>query len=168
MKKYYQSKAQKDANRTKISRMKILQWAILQHYQQCKTPVLDVTQSLRVACSFAANDDKNPPNEAFLMVLALPQIHGPISVCTASEIQIIRLASIVHPKFARPHVQEGFALAEYPDPVAHDTRGSYEFDFGRRLIAKFRFNPKQFWVAEKDSFPPVAHSALYPKEKPFA
>src|SRR5262249_30821042 len=28
-------------------------WAIAQHYQLCKTPFLDVTRSLEIACSFA-------------------------------------------------------------------------------------------------------------------
>jgi hypothetical protein len=32
-----------------------LSWAILQHYRVCCTPLLDVTQSLRAACSFALN-----------------------------------------------------------------------------------------------------------------
>jgi len=39
--------------------------------------------------------------------------------------------------------------------------GHYEIDFGRRLIAKFRFNPEWFW-GRSSSFPPVVDDALYP------
>ena len=36
-----------------IRRKQYIRWAILQHYEVCSTPMLDFTQSLRVACSFA-------------------------------------------------------------------------------------------------------------------
>jgi hypothetical protein len=38
----------------------------------------------------------------------------------------------------------------------------YETDFGRRLVAKFRFDPKTFW--KTNAFPKVGKSALYPDE----
>jgi hypothetical protein len=38
----------------------------------------------------------------------------------------------------------------------------YEIDFGRRLIAKFRFDPKEVWRSK--NFPPASEEALYPKE----
>jgi hypothetical protein len=38
---------------------------------------------------------------------------------------------------------------------------AYEMDFGRRMIAKFRFNPKSFWL-DRD-FPRITSDALYPK-----
>jgi hypothetical protein len=56
-------------------------------------------------------------------------------------------------------------LGEYPDMVNYDQKelyGHYEIDFGRRLIAKFKFNPITFW--KWDTFPQVAHPALYPPE----
>lgn len=36
-----------------LRRKKFIQWSILQHYEVCSTPLLDLTQSLRVAASFA-------------------------------------------------------------------------------------------------------------------
>ena len=36
-----------------LKRRKYIQWSILQHYEVCDTPLLDLTQSLRVACTFA-------------------------------------------------------------------------------------------------------------------
>ena len=42
-----------------IRRKKYIQWSILQHYEVCHTPLLDLTHSVRVACSFAQqNTDK--------------------------------------------------------------------------------------------------------------
>ena len=37
---------------SQMKRFPELSWAVLQHYEICPTPVLDVTQSLRVAASF--------------------------------------------------------------------------------------------------------------------
>lgn len=38
---------------TEFQRKKLIQWSLLQHYEVTETPLIDVTQSLRVACSFA-------------------------------------------------------------------------------------------------------------------
>ena len=37
----------------------------------------------------------------------------------------------------------------------------YEMDFGRRLVAKFKFNPKTFW--KNKNYPPATDESLYPK-----
>ena len=39
---------------------------------------------------------------------------------------------------------------------------NYEIDFGRRLVAKFQFNPKTFW--KNDAFRKVSKAALYPNK----
>ena len=45
-------KAKVDGHR-ELRHKKYIQWSILQHYEVVSTPLLDITQSLRVACSFA-------------------------------------------------------------------------------------------------------------------
>ena len=63
----------------------------------------------------------------------------------------------------RPHIQEGYLLGVYPDLVDYAQRENYahyEMDFGRRLVAKFVFNPATFW--KNDNFPKVTRRALYP------
>jgi hypothetical protein len=50
---------------------------MLQHYEVCPTPLLDVTHSLRVAASFATEDATD--NHAVLYVIAVPQISGAIT-----------------------------------------------------------------------------------------
>lgn len=146
----------------RLERHRILRWAILQHYEVCPTPLLDITHSLRIAASFASQKATGP---AFLFVLAIPNLSGAITASAEAGLQIIRLASVCPPSALRPHIQEGYLLGEYPDLVNFDQKklyGHYEIDFGRRLIAKFRFNPDMFWKG--DTFPKVAHEALYPPE----
>jgi hypothetical protein len=80
-------------------------WAILQHYEVCDTPLLDVTNSLRVAASFATN---NPAAEGpVLYVLGVPSLSGSITASSEQGLQIIRLSSICPPEARRPYFQEG-------------------------------------------------------------
>jgi hypothetical protein len=148
--------------KTRIYRNRLVRWAILQHYDVCPTPLLDLTHSLRIAASFASMDCDG---EAYLYVLGVSQLSGAITVDASSGIQIIRLSSICPPSAARPHLQEGYLLSEYPDigdSGQIDNYKLHEVDFGRRLIAKLRFNPSSFWRTNGDAFPQVPHIALYP------
>lgn len=126
----------------------------------CATPLLDVTHSLRIAASFASDGAKD---ECFLFVLGVPNLSGAVTASAEANLQIIRLSSVCPPSAVRPHIQEGYLLGEYPELAAYEQKqmyGHYEIDFGRRLIAKFRFDPKTFW--RRDRFPKVTRKALYP------
>jgi len=144
----------------KVRRFDILRWAILQHYQVCRTPLLDVTHSLRVACSFAHLEDK--PKETFLYALAMPQISGSITASSEAGIQIVRLLSICPPQALRPHYQEGYLVGEYPT-ITLKGKSEYlqkELDFGRRLLCKFRLGkPTAFW---SHHFTNIQKGALFP------
>jgi hypothetical protein len=144
----------------RLERYQILRWAILQHYEVCATPLLDVTQSLRIAASFASLDTDE---EAFIFVVGIPNISGAITASAEAGIQVIRLSSVCPPSALRPHLQEGYLLGEYPEMLGYDQKEfykHYEIDFGRRLVTKFRFNPKKFWKQSR-SFPVVERPALY-------
>jgi hypothetical protein len=149
-----------EADTKYLKRHRILQWALLQHYEVCKTPLLDVTHSLRIAASFASID---ADDAAFLFVLGVPNLSGAVTASAEGGLQIIRLSSVCPPSAVRPHIQEGYLLGEYPEMTDFNQKQhyeSYEIDFGRRLIAKFRFNPTTFW--KKDTFPMVSKRAFYP------
>lgn len=153
--------AQRFMGRDRLKRQRILRWAILQHYEICQTPLLDVTQSLRIASSFATH---HASGEAFLFVLGIPQISGAITASAEAGIQVVRLASVCPPAAVRPHIQEGYLLGEYPEFFNAEQKLLYshaEMDFGRKLIAKFSFNPEEFWD-KKGAFPPISKHALYP------
>src|SRR5581483_9882959 len=144
----------------RLRRHRILRWAILQHYEICATPLLDVTHSLRIAASFASLAESS---RAYLFVLGVPNLSGAITASAEAGLQIVRLSSVCPPAAVRPHIQEGYLLGEYPDISKYDQKAlyhSYEIDFGRRLVAKFRFNPQTFW--KPDTFPKVEEGDLTP------
>lgn len=144
----------------RLSRHRLLRWSILQHYEVCATPLLDVSQSLRVAASFATSDDDD---DAFVYVLAVPNLSGAVTASSEASMQIVRLSSACPPSAMRPHLQEGYLLGEYPEIADVSPSGGYhhtEMDFGRRLVAKFRFAADRFW--RSDTFPKLAIKALYP------
>jgi hypothetical protein len=144
----------------RIKRYRILRWTILQHYEVCPTPLLDVTQSLRNAASFASHD--NSGGSAYVFVLGVPNLSGAVTSSSEAGLQIMRLSSACPPDAVRPHFQEGYLLGEYPemDDYGQNTQYSFdEMDFGRRLLAKFRFNPQRFWT--NPNFPLATRKALY-------
>jgi len=147
--------------RDRITRSRILQWAIIQHYEICATPLLDVTHSLRVAASFAtANPSAENP---IVYVIAAPSLGGTISPSSEQGIQTIRLSSICPPNARRPYFQEGYLLGEYPELTTFDEKQNYkphEIDFGLRLLAKFHLKSGTFW--DHLDFSPIPEAALFP------
>lgn len=75
-----------------ITRHRILRWSILQHYEKCKTPLLDVSHSLRVAASFASDGAEQ---HAYIYVLAIPNISGSITASAEEGVQIVKLSGIL-------------------------------------------------------------------------
>jgi hypothetical protein len=145
----------------RLKRQRILRWSILQHYEICRTPLLDVTHSLRIAASFASTDSEG---EAFIFALGVPNLSGAITASAEAGLQIVRLATVCPPSAVRPHIQEGYLLGEYPEMGDFDQKRHYphhEIDFGLRLAAKFRFRPGDFWKRDK-AFSRVPDEALYP------
>jgi hypothetical protein len=134
-----------------------IRWAILQHYHVCKTPLLDLTKSLRVACSFALNNSKG---DGYLFVLGLPHINGSISYSVEEQLLNIKLLSICPPKAIRPYYQEGYLAGNFP--IIETVRSS-KLDPARRLVAKFKLIKNRFW--DKD-FKAVPEKALMPKYDP--
>ena len=121
------------------------QWAILQHYD-CPTPLLDVTQSLQVACWFATHEYPTgvPSAEGYVYVLGLPNIHGHISFFAYDGIVMLKLQSACPPEAKRPHYQEGYLVGSIPhNPQAYTYRPR---DVALRVVAKFRIGEAEaFW-----------------------
>jgi hypothetical protein len=147
--------------RERLKRQRILRWAILQHYEVCRTPLLDVTASLRIAASFASIAAKS---DAYVFVLGVPNLSGAVTASSEANLQVVRLSSACPPDAVRPHLQEGYLLGEYPEIADFEQNANYshyEMDFGRRLIAKFRYDPATFW--KSPNFPRATDDALFPK-----
>ena len=109
----------------RLRRHQIVRWSILQHYEICPTPLLDVTQSLRIAASFASGDVEN---EAFVFVIGVPNLSGAITASAEAGLQIVRLSSVCPPSALRPHIQEG-----YPN-ITRAGRAQASDELGARAI----------------------------------
>lgn len=138
-----------------IKRYEELQWALLQHYEICPTPLIDLTQSLRVAASIAS-DRNRKDSFAYVYVFGLPHSTGSITYAVDEDIMIMKLQSICPPEASRPHFQEGYLVGSFPR-----SEKSIDYEFRRRLLAKFRLNLANFWST---NFRPIPKSALMPED----
>lgn len=139
-----------------VRRRKLIQWSILQHYEVCPTPLIDFTQSVRVACSFALLEPTS--TDPFIYVFGLPYLTNRISVNSEHDLVNVRLLSICPPDALRPFFQEGYLVGT--DGVTTDYSSKSELDFNNRLIAKFQISrEKDFWSG---GFDPIPREALYP------
>lgn len=137
----------------------VLQCSILQHYEVAETPLLDLTQSLAVASSFALDASKKG-QRAYVYVFALPYVTNRISIHTEQEVVNVRLLSICPPDAIRPYFQEGYLAGTWDITDNYEVKSN--LDFSRRLVAKFVFqDTATFWG---DGFGRVPHSLLYPDE----
>lgn len=142
-----------------VSLRKQIQWSILQHYEVCPTPFLDITQSLSVACSFAFFESSE---EAFLYVLGMPYSTNRISRNSEHEIINIRLLSICPPEALRPYFQEGYLAGT--DGIDYRAVNKIQYDFNRRLLAKYKLTEaSSFW---SDGFHQLSSDTLYPENDP--
>lgn len=148
-----------------VQRREEVQWAILQHYEVTKTPLIDVTQSLRVACSFAQMSEESEYPDVYVYVFGLPYMHGGITTSSAEYLYYVRLLGIVPSISFRPLFQEGFVVGteNITDDYGNDKS---QLDLNNRLIAKYIIpNNSDFWG---DGFSKVPQNALYPKDDDLA
>lgn len=145
-----------------IQNIELLRHSLLQHYEICGTPLLDVSQSLKVACSFALSNNKGERvKDGYIFVLALPYVNGRITVNYDEYITNIRLLSIGTSISKRPYFQEGYMVRSIYDVFDYDTKE--EYDFKNRLLAIYHIkNNKKFWgsehILEKDQLYPMKDS----------
>jgi hypothetical protein len=138
--------------------------SLLQHYGVCATPLLDITQSLHVACSFAFDCKKT--ERGIIYVLGLPWQTDTITYTTHEEIVNIRLLSIAPPTALRPYFQEGFLCGPFPYHDIEKPERKTQFDFGRRLLAKFSIPLNyNFWGV---GFSQIPRDKLYQSEDEIA
>ena len=160
----------KDYKKYKLAtRKKLILWSIIQHYEVTETPLVDITQSLRVACSFAILN--NSKEYAYIFVIGMPYYTNRISINSEEYLTNIRLLSIAPPDAKRPYLQEGFLAGE--DEMDENLRISKdELDFSRRLVYKFKIpieNLKgEFMLSEEKLLPlndPIAQICEEVKEE---
>jgi hypothetical protein len=142
--------------RTDIRRKQYIAWSILQHYGVCDTPLLDLTQSLRVAATFAQLGNK--AERGMVYVFGLPYTTNRITYNSEQDLVIVRLLSICPPEALRPYFQEGYLCGtlDITDTYANKS----ELDFKNRLIAKFSIpTGASFWGS---GFSRIPKNLLFP------
>ena len=144
-----------------IHRNRIVRWAMLQHYEVCPTPLLDVTQSLQPALSFALLGNRD---DGFLFALAFPHLTGPVSVSIESMTQVVDLRQVCPPEALRPHFQRASLVGDYPAvdsrEASHGGRGLVGNNFACRLLTKFKLTNCRAWANE--GFSPTPQDILFP------
>ena len=146
-------KERKFRGHTKLGRYSEIAWVILQHYEVCATPALDLTSSLRVAVSFALRDNER----GIVYALGVPYVSGSISYHVADDLVNLRLLSICPPSALWPYYQEGSLIASFP--TIRRLGSLNQMDLGRRLLAKYKVGGPSFW---NSGFTPIPEDALFP------
>jgi len=130
-------------------------YALFQHYDILPTPLIDITQSLRVAATFALRESQ----KGYLYVFGLPYPNQSISYYSDLGIVLIKLQNVVQTKAIRPRYQEGFLVGKYPIRPTK-TNGD---DLANRMVAKFLVDNSngKFW---DKYFQPMPEEVLYPQD----
>jgi len=145
LKKLFRDSTIKYAGTSMLNKYPEIAWSLLQHYEICDTPLLDLTHSLHVACSFAF--DRNNGDTGIIYVLGMPWQTDAIGYNTFEELVNLRLLSVCPPQAQRPFFQEGYLAGPFPNYQLNNPKRVDQFDFSRRLIAKFEIpmNNNDFW-----------------------
>ena len=131
-------------NLSEIGHHRLRRWAILEHYGVCRTPLLEVTKSLRMAASQATD---LASERGYVYVLGVPAIAGAMTVDAKGELSIIRLSSVCPPPLINDATLHTFMLAEHhhlSDYEVNSTAMNFDVNFKHRVYAKFTFNPIEF------------------------
>lgn len=128
-------------------------YALFQHYDILPTPLIDITQSLRVAATFALMNSE----VGYLYVFGLPYPNQSISYFSDLGMVLIKLQNVLQIDSLRPRYQEGFLVGKYPI-LPTKTQGD---DLANRMVAKFKLNNNdgKFWDKH---FPSMPTEVLYP------
>jgi hypothetical protein len=133
--------------------------ALIQHYELHSTPLIDLTQSLRVAATFALNGRTS----GYIFVFGMPHTQGSISHFVDQEMVLVKLQNVCPPHALRPHYQEGYLVGKLP---FNQTKEAGD-NLARRLIGKYYLDnsDRKFW---DKNFLAIPEDALFPERDPFS
>lgn len=129
-------------------------YTLFQHYHILPTPLIDITQSLRVAATFALENS----SKGFVYVFGLPYPNQSISYFSDLGIVLVKLQNVVPVKALRPRYQEGYLVGKFP---ITPTKANGD-DLANRMVAKFEVDNSggDFW---DKYFQPMPPEILYPQ-----
>ena len=151
-------------------------WCLLQHYEACPTPLLDMTRSVRVAASFATWPmDGDLERDRYVYVLGLPHPSGSVTIAYNDNIALMNLRNLMPPTARRPHWQEGYLACAYPSSTHWDMHFRDKktgkdvprrHNFARRLLAKFVIPSASLPTFGDHTNPRVPNDMLMPPKDP--
>jgi hypothetical protein len=132
--------------------------ALIQHYQLCRTPMIDLTSSLLVAASFALEKNET----GYVFVFGMPHPHGSISHFIDDSLVLVKLQNVCPPEALRPHFQEAYLAGKLPI----DSMKKAEDNFATKLIGKYFLDNSHgdFW---RDGFKQIPGKVLCPSNDPY-
>jgi len=140
--------------RNRVKMFKEIQWALLQHYNKRRTPLVDVSHSLEVAVAFANESGKN--TNGYLYMFGLPHLTSSISYHVDERLVIVKLPSACPPDALRAHFQQAYLVGNFPHG---ESKKSPNNNLANRIIGKFYLNFKNFWG---DGFKKIPKKVLEP------
>ena len=145
----------------------LARWALLQHYGICATPLLDLTRSLQVACSFASG---GADGVGYVYILGLPYQAQAVSVDAKSSIICMSLLGVTPSNARRPLIQEGYLACDgnwwRVYSMADCYTGDCDVDFSVRLLAALKVRlGESFWAGCPNDV--LAADLLMPEDDPF-
>ena len=114
-------------------------WAIIQHYCLFDTPLVDVSQSLRVACAFALKGREGDlPAESAPVVyaVALPFAAGPLTLDDNEGLYLMKLDALMPSLALRPFMQESYLVGD--EMISKGVDDIAAADLRKRVVASFR------------------------------
>ena len=156
---YIKNRVKATAGTDNLVSFRELRWAIIQHYNRHRTPTIDITHSLHVACSFALQNNKQC-EKGILYLLGFPEFPKTIKFSTSEKLSIVRLMGFGIPVALRPYLQQAYSVSPFPQSDLDNIDKRNKFDFSRRLVAKFEIeNTPNFWT---DGFNEIPTPLLTP------
>ncbi len=131
---------------------KEIRWSVLQHYQVCDTPLLDITPNLDVALSFALTWS----GKGVLNVIGVPNRYSAFDHDMVEQMVFLRLDSLLPPYALRSYFQNACLIGTSPT-IGHNN--SMKYDVARRLLATIEIRRSEF---KKTGFIPKSQDYLYP------
>jgi hypothetical protein len=134
-------------------------YALIQHYEIHSTPLIDLTQSVRVAATFALRKGTS----GYVFIFGMPHPQGSISHYVDQEMVLVKLQNVCPPNALRPHYQEGYLVGRLPFTQAKEAGDN----LARRLIGKYFLDNSdgKFW---NKNFQAIPEEALFPQKDPFS
>lgn len=133
-------------------------YSLLEHYEFNKTQLINLTQSLRVAATFALHKGTS----GYVFAFGIPHPYGSISHFIDQDMVLVKLQNVCPPDAKRPHYQEGYLVGNFP--FMRNRRSGD--NLARRLIGKYQLDnlDGNFWDSH---FERVHEKVLYPDNDSF-